>query len=162
MRYLRNLYLWCFLGLLTASLALARQLSRSEIATTIAALRGGAVDDDYYSQFEIDYGVEDNRRIAGALRGFIKSGALASLPQSDAFLKWVQTYMEEGPKPTKGRLKAYHAADFGNRQDLLPGENPKIVVLQRTLQADDKGMLATPPADFDVDVREVWQPWLKS
>lgn len=110
MRYLRNLYLWCFLGLLTVSLALARQLSGSQISTTITALRGGAVDDDYYSQFEIDYGVEDNRRIAGALRGFIKSGALASLPQSDAFLKWVQTYMEEGPKPTKGRLKAYHVS----------------------------------------------------
>lgn len=80
---------------------------------SILHIHGGAVklpvdEGEYYERFNIDYGVEDNRRMAGALRGFIKSGSLASLPQSDAFLQWLQTFTEEGSSNTKGRLKAYH------------------------------------------------------
>lgn len=109
MMFLRSVSLFCLVGFISISLGIARRACQFDISSAIRTLRGGAAaDDDYYSQFEIDYGVEDNRRIAGALRGFIKSGSLASLPQSDAFLKWIQSYMEEGPKPTKGRLKAYH------------------------------------------------------
>lgn len=84
-------------------------------ATTLSLLRGGAIRNpsnsdaaDYYEKFHIDYGVDDNRRMAGALRGFIKTGTLANLPQSDAFLRWLQTYMEEGTVSSKGRIKAYH------------------------------------------------------
>lgn len=85
-------------------------------ATNIVSIRGGATKDrflssgnvDYYEQFDIDYGIDDNRRKAGSLRGFIRSGALASIPQSDSFLQWLQLYTEEGPLPYKGRLKAYH------------------------------------------------------
>jgi hypothetical protein len=139
-------------------------------ATNIVSIRGGATKDrflssgnvDYYEQFDIDYGIDDNHRKAGSLRGFIRSGALASIPQSDSFLQWLQSYTEEGPVPYKGRLKAYHAADFGNRTDLKPGENPKLVIVNRKLQADKSGYLSIAPANLDVEIREIWQPWLKS
>lgn len=138
--------------------------------TSLSLLRGGAIRNpsnsdmaDYYEKFHIDYGVDDNRRMAGALRGFIKTGTLANLPQSDAFLEWLQTYMEEGAVSAKGRLKAYHAADFGVRSNLRQGENPKLIIVNRKLQSDSDGYLTSPPSrEVDVEVREIWQPWLKS
>lgn len=79
----------------------------------ITGLRGGWVpaakeNGEYYEQYHLDYGTEDNRRIAGSLRGLIKAGSLTNLPQSDAFLKWLQSHMEEGPQLASGRVKAYH------------------------------------------------------
>jgi hypothetical protein len=79
-------------------------------------IKGGAVSNDpstdYYEQFHLDYGLEDTKRIAGSLRGFIKPGALSSLPQSDTFLKWLHHHLEEGPQPFQGRLKAYYVIFF--------------------------------------------------
>lgn len=78
-------------------------------------LRGGLVpqateDGNYYEQYSLDYGGADNARNAGSLRGFIKIGSLVGLPQSDAFLKWLYDYMENGPEPIQGRIKAYHVS----------------------------------------------------
>lgn len=63
----------------------------------------------------------------------------------------------------------------------MPGENPvcqrslahatfvnsfshsqKLVIVQRKLRHDASNLLAPPNADIDVEVREIWQPWLKS
>mmetsp|Transcript_28503 Transcript_28503/g.63180 ORF Transcript_28503/g.63180 Transcript_28503/m.63180 type:complete len:118 (+) Transcript_28503:167-520(+) len=61
--------------------------------SAVLNLRGGLVPqagengEDYYEQFTLDYGCEDNVRIAGSMRGLIKSGRLAALPESDPFLK---------------------------------------------------------------------------
>lgn len=77
-------------------------------------VRGGWVPtaqdggDDYFEQFKLDYGKDDSRRIAGALRGFVKSGKLSGLPHQDAFVRWLHKYVEEGPQTGSGRLKAYH------------------------------------------------------
>ena len=81
---------------------------------------------DYYEQFELDYGSADKRRIAGALRGFIKSGKIASLPEADPFLKWLNENLEKGPETTPGRLKPFYAADFGKKSDLKAGEHPQV------------------------------------
>ena len=96
-------------------------------------IKGGLVDApnedsfglDYYEQFELDYGSRDKERNAGALRGFLKTGALSSLPESDPFKKWLNKHLEEGPKEVKGRIKPFYAADFGTKSD-LDGQNPVI------------------------------------
>lgn len=79
--------------------------------------RGGLVPeakdsspDEYYDQFELDYGTSDNKRTAGALKGFIKSGALSALPESDSFIKWIFQHLEKGPEPPNSRLKAYYVS----------------------------------------------------
>ena len=63
---------------------------------------------DYYEQFHLDYGIEDNVRVAGALKGLIKSGKLSNLPEPDLFLKWLQEHLEKGPEPISGRLKPFY------------------------------------------------------
>jgi hypothetical protein len=131
--------------------------------------RGGLVPeasdsspDEYYDRFELDYGTNDNKRIAGALKGFVKTGALASLPESDSFMKWVFEHLEKGPETPKNRLKAYYAADFGTKADLKKGEHPKVIIVGRKLQADKNGWLQAAAEDVDVEVRTIWQPWLRS
>jgi len=77
-------------------------------------LRGGLVpqaDEDeknYFEQYDLDYGCNENVRNAGSLRGQIKEGALTNLPQSDAFLKWFNGHLESGPTPMVDRVKAYY------------------------------------------------------
>lgn len=117
----------------------------------------------YFEKFELDYGTKDNKRIAGAMRGFLPHESLSNLPESDPFCKWWNKYLEEGPsEDLKGRLKPFYAADFGSKEELGKGENPKIIVVQRKVSADGQGFLTNAPKEVDVEVREVWQPWLKS
>jgi hypothetical protein len=80
----------------------------------LLSLKGGLVPQasdggkDYYEQFALDYGNEDNIRNAGALRGFLKSGSVKSLPESDPFLKWLNDHLEKGPQPLSGRVKPFY------------------------------------------------------
>lgn len=77
-------------------------------------LRGGLVPQadeaggDYYEQFELDYGGADKKRVAGATRGFIRSGRLAGLPESDPFKKWLNQHLEKGAEPVSGRIKPFY------------------------------------------------------
>ena len=99
-------------------------------SNNIFDIRGGLVNaadentGDYYEQFELDYGKIDRERHAGSLRGFLKTGAITSLPEADPFRKWLNAHLEKGHKELKGRVKPFYAADFGTKKDLLPGENP--------------------------------------
>jgi hypothetical protein len=79
--------------------------------------------DDYYDQFTLDYGKEETERAAGSLRGFLKSGALSKLQESDPFKKWLNEHLEMGPEDVKGRIKPFYAADFGTKEDLSIGES---------------------------------------
>jgi hypothetical protein len=45
---------------------------------------------------------------------------------------------------------------------LKKGENPKIMIVNRILTADKNNVLARAPKAIDVEVREIWQPWLKA
>ena len=63
---------------------------------------------DYYEQFELDYGGADKKRVAGATRGFIRSGKLAGLPESDPFKKWLNQHLEKGAEPVSGRIKPFY------------------------------------------------------
>jgi hypothetical protein len=81
--------------------------------TRIQGIRGGlvpqATDDlEYFEQFRLDYGNDDKTRAAGSLKGFIKTGNLASLSESDPFLKWINEHLEKGPEPIIGRLKPFY------------------------------------------------------
>jgi hypothetical protein len=140
----------------------------SGISTShVLRLRGGLVPqaDDaagYYEQFHLDYGTDDTERIAGALRGFIRNGALSSLPQKDSFLRWLNLYLETGPEPLKGRVKPYHVADFGKKSDLKWNEHPKIMIVNHKLACDDNGILKEAPDEVDLEVRTIWQPWLRA
>lgn len=131
-------------------------------------LRGGLVPQaseagaNYYEQFELDYGSADKRRIAGALRGFIRSGKIASLPEADPFLKWMNENLEKGPEATPGRIKPFYAADFGSKSDLKKGEHPKVIIVQRKLEVDEDGILKEPTQNIDVEIRNIWQPWLRA
>jgi hypothetical protein len=118
---------------------------------------------DYYEQFHLDYGTKDNKRFAGSMRGFITSGKLSGLPETDPFFKWLNEHLEKGPEPVSGRLKPFYAADFGTKKDLKKGENPKVMIVQRKLTYDKNGILDVKPKsnEVDVEVREIWQPWLK-
>lgn len=68
---------------------------------------------DYYDQFELDYGCEDNVRVAGAVRGLIKTGSLTKLPQKDLFLKWLHSHLEKGNEPIVDRLKPFYVCNSG-------------------------------------------------
>ena len=79
-------------------------------------IRGGLVPQasetggNYYEQFELDYGTADKRRIAGSMRGFINGGKIASLPEVDPFLKWMNENLEKGPETSPGRLKPFYVS----------------------------------------------------
>ena len=117
---------------------------------------------DYYAQFPLDYGKKDRLRIAGALRGFVKATRLVEQPEKDLFLQWMNKYLANGPQPISGRLKPFYVHDFGSKKDLQRGENPKIIIVNRKLDTDDDKILLNPSKEVDVEVRDIWQPWLKS
>ena len=81
-------------------------------------LRGGAVPqaspssngDDYYEKFHLDYGCEDNIRIAGSMKGLIKSGKLSNLHENDKFLKWLNQKLEIGSELPTSRVKPYYVS----------------------------------------------------
>ena len=143
----------------------------SSVFPSVMNVRGGGQigprpntlnEDDYYDQFELNYGSKDRIRQAGSLRGFLKRGSLGSLPEKDPFLSWMNKYLEDGPAVIKGRLKPYYIADFGTKADLGKNEHPRIVIATRKLAADANGfLLSPPPTEVDVEIREVWQPWLR-
>lgn len=37
----------------------------------------------------------------------------------------------------------------------------KIIIVNRKLEGDKDGVLQSPKSEVDVEVREIWQPWLK-
>ena len=151
-------------------LLIAIIVANASSKASVLDIRGGGVGPrqsydgtDYYDQFELDYGTKDNERIAGALRGFVKSGALSRLREDDAFLVYMNKYLEDGPEAISGRVKPFYAADFGRKADLNKGENPKIIIVNRKLRASADGSLMLPaPGPVEVEVRDVWQPWLKA
>ena len=94
-------------------------------------IRGGLVPQadeaggDYYEQFELDYGTADKKRVAGATRGFIRSGKLAGLPESDPFKKWLNQHLEKGAEPISGRVKPFYVSStfyilLGNSMNWVP------------------------------------------
>jgi hypothetical protein len=105
-------------GLLVLAVSAAIFTKKSGVASTMAnpllQIRGGTVPQadeagsDYYEQFELDYGSADKRRVAGATRGFIKSGKLEGLPESDPFKQWLNQHLEKGAEPISGRLKPFY------------------------------------------------------
>ena len=38
----------------------------------------------------------------------------------------------------------------------------RIMIVQRKLATDENGELTSAPAEIDVEIRNIWQPWLKS
>lgn len=137
--------------------------------SNILQFRGGLVpqadensDLEYYNQFELDYGSNDKSRIAGSLRGFVSSGKLTGLEESDPFFKWLNSHLEIGPEPLGSRVKPFYAIDFGSKSDLPKGENPQIMIVNRKLKSNKDGTIADAPEDIDIEVRKIWQPWLKS
>ena len=111
-------------------------------SNSLLQLRGGLVPQasepgaEYYEKFTLDYGGVDNKRIAGAMRGFIKSDVLPNLPENDPFMKWLNNHLDKGMESVSGRIKPFYAADFGSKSDLNKGENPKIIIVQRKLKGD--------------------------
>lgn len=118
--------------------------------------------EEYYENFNLDYGKDDNVRIAGSVRGLIKAGKIGALPTADPFIKWLNEHLEIGTEELQGRIKPYYAADFGTKLDLKKGENPRIIIVNRKLTANSQGELNKGSKDVDVEVRDVWQPWLKA
>lgn len=91
--------------------------SISTASTRFDAIRGGLVPQaaenvEYFEQFRLDYGNDDKSRAAGSLRGFIKTGNLVSLSESDPFLKWINEHLEKGPESVSGRLKPFYVSVF--------------------------------------------------
>eukprot|EP01032_Pedospumella_encystans_P015119 gene15119-17319_t len=133
----------------------------------MASIRGGLVpeatpDGEYFEKFQLDYGCEDNVRLAGRMMGLLKPGKISSLPEKDPLFSWLNEKLERGPQVPTTRFKPYYAADFGTKADLKRGENPKIIIVNRKLAAAADGtILPAPTGPVDLEVREVWQPWLK-
>lgn len=138
-----------------------------DCSNNVITLRGGLVPQasepgaEYYEKFTLDYGGADNKRIAGAMRGFISSGVLPNLPESDPFMKWLNNHLDKGMEPISGRIKPFYAADFGSKSDLNKGENPKIIIVQRKLKGNKDGILLRPTNEIDVEVRQIKNPILK-
>ena len=111
----------CLLSFATATGTAAPTTPLSPSCSSLDAvnrIRGGLVPQasetggNYYEQFELDYGTADKRRIAGSMRGFINGGKIASLPEIDPFLKWMNENLEKGPETTTGRLKPFYVSYF--------------------------------------------------
>lgn len=81
-------------------------------------LRGGVTPaaenpDKFFSQFDLDYGVVDDRRQPGFLRGFFPAGKLSELPSNDPFIRWLYEHVEKGlnhvdKRKRFNRPKAYY------------------------------------------------------
>lgn len=105
------------LSALSAGLCALTSSARPDgLSSSFLQIRGGLVPQadeaggDYYEQFELDYGTADKKRVAGATRGFIRSGKLASLPESDPFKKWLNQHLEKGAEPVSGRIKPFYVS----------------------------------------------------
>jgi hypothetical protein len=90
-------------------------IAHGALLSGIFRLRGGLVpqpseDGEYYEKFKIDYGCNDNVRIAGSMRGLIRSGKLMSLPHADPFIRWLNEKLEKGPQPPGGRVKPFYVS----------------------------------------------------
>ena len=90
----------------------------STSVTELFKIRGGSVPEaskvggEYYEKYELDYGSKDNVRIAGALRGFVKSGKISNMKEKDPFLKWWNEYLEKGPSDLSGRIKPFYVINL--------------------------------------------------
>ncbi len=51
---------------------------------------------DYFEKFDLDYDLEDNFRVAGSTKGFIKANSLLRLKPKDPLQKWFVEYLENG------------------------------------------------------------------
>lgn len=67
-------------------------------------------DNGYYERFPLDYGCDDNIRIAGSMKGFIRTGRLSGLHESDPFFKWLNEKLENGPEAPSNRVKPYYVS----------------------------------------------------
>lgn len=67
-------------------------------------------DNGYYERFPLDYGCDDNIRIAGSMKGFIRTGRLSGLQESDPFFKWLNEKLEKGPEVPSNRVKPYYVS----------------------------------------------------
>lgn len=65
---------------------------------------------NYFEKFNLDYGCDDKKRSAGFMRGFLKTGSLQSIPESDVFFKWLNKHLEE-PEAMNGRVKPFYVSD---------------------------------------------------
>lgn len=83
----------------------------STSSSIVFNIKGGSVPEaskvggEYYEKYELDYGSKDNVRLAGSLRGFVRSGKISNMKEKDPFLKWWNQYLEKGPSDTSGRVK---------------------------------------------------------
>jgi hypothetical protein len=111
----------CLLSALSAgfcAISSSASVDASGIGSKVLQIRGGLVPQadeiggDYYEQFELDYGSADKSRVAGATRGFIRSGKLAGIPESDPFKKWLNQHLEKGAEPISGRIKPFYVSSF--------------------------------------------------
>ena len=80
-------------------------------------LRGGLVpqasdDGKYYEKFDIDYGCDDNVRMAGSMRGLIKAGKLTALESPDRFIRWLNKKLEYGAEPAAERVKPFFVCTY--------------------------------------------------
>lgn len=88
------------------------------LSSNLFTIRGGLVPQadkvggEYYEKYELDYGTDDKRRFAGALRGFLDITKLQGLKEKDPFLKWWNKHLEEGPSEVTGRLKPIYVNIF--------------------------------------------------
>ena len=83
----------------------------------IASIRGGLVpeatpDGEYFEKFQLDYGCEDNVRLAGRMMGLLKPGKISSLPEKDPFFSWLNEKLERGPQVPTTRFKPYYVRFF--------------------------------------------------
>ena len=115
--------LWYLLSIFSALFCLSASSASGDVGgfslgRSFFEIRGGLVPQadeaggDYYEQFELDYGTADKKRVAGATRGFIRSGKLAGLPENDPFKKWLNQHLEKGAEPIAGRIKPFYVSFF--------------------------------------------------
>jgi len=89
--------------------ALAIRISLSPVTS----IRGGLVpeatpDGEYYEKFQLDYGCEDNVRLAGRMMGLLKPGKISSLVEKDPLFSWLNEKLERGPQAPTTRFKPYY------------------------------------------------------
>ena len=73
------------------------------------------LEKDFYQQFKLDYGAEDNFRSAVTLKatpGIIPKDALSYLPTIDSFKRWMNIKVEHGPETITETLKPFHVSIF--------------------------------------------------